>query len=295
MLGDSVPHKLKHRVSQSSSIPKPYRDVQFKHILRTAWASAALTFPMGVALAVNKSSVSMISRAEETDSEAWEPGLLANEIYYPGWLEGQWTTNSTCTGIVAPLGIEAFGGQRAFNNAKRDINQWLIYTTRFVREASDDQKIVADRVYNVESIAKSAMGADSVLPFQQPDSNVARRLHLAASPPGGDIVDVDLIPTDRLFRFSSETTFECMERTAQLISTRINQLSPNPPPPARKDIETITNYRFVDTNTIEAIQRTATFLTPADSRFAKLERIEPSIGTRALDVRFYHIIYSRIN
>ena len=234
----------------------------------------------------------------ETDSVSWEPGIRipeARDVYYPPWFEGTFTANSKCVCVWAPLGIEAFGGQGSWKAGQTDLNTSLVYDTKFVSDTSVTGNIIADRLFNVQSIARASMGPECVIPQRQPDEDLARRLHLVLSPSVGlDIYDIDLIPTDREFRLGSQPgTFEVMERTAQIITTRMEQLKEIPSKPFRKDIETIVQYTQKDPNTIAALQRTATFLTKVDSRYEQAVARNPAVATRAIDIRLYEIIYSK--
>ena len=255
------------------------------------------------------SAPSLARRILETDSAAYEPGLLQSDLFFPDWLLGTWKTNSTATGVSAPLGITAFGGQRALDVAQREVGSSLIYDSRWVR-ADDGQRVIADRLFNVKSIARAAMGEASVVEDggqfgpggegrvrgsggRQPSPS--RQLHLVIAPPGQDLLDVDLFPTDRDAQITGPLGYECFERTAQLLSRRMDQLiaAPNSAPSSRKDVETITIYRLVDPLTIVATQRTATFLTAADSRYNAVVAANPLAATRAIDIRFYSITYTR--
>lgn len=280
------PQSLKQQYSRSAILP-----------IQVGISTAALLGTTKQAHALSKSSF-FAERIREKDSLTYEPGLTEPDVYYPKSFLGEWTSNSTCIQISAPLGVAAFGGQRVYETALKDVNQSLIYKTRFVKSASDPDLVIADRLFNVESIAKVSIGTDSVIQQRsQPDSNLARRLHLVLSPTAtnGDIYDVDLYPTDRAYRTDPSTAdFEAYERTAQLISTRMEQLSANPPRPFRKDIETISIYKVLDENTLQATQRTATFLTKADVRYNKIFEINPRVVDHAIDVRLYHILYRRV-
>jgi len=238
--------------------------------------------------------VNLAQRVLEFDSIAYEPGIRESDIFYPSWFDGVWVCNSTCTGIASPLGLEAFGGPRAYGTAVRDVNQSLVYDVFFKPSQIEEGRIIADRLANVESIARASIGLNSVVESKQPDTDLARRLHVVLSPPGGDIIDIDLIPTDRSSRETKTGSLQCFERTAQLVSSRIDDLlKKETPTVARKDIETVTVYRLVSPTRIEALQRTATFLSPVDSRYPAISAIQPLVANRAVDIRFYKITYDK--
>ena len=290
-------------VAVGKVVPRHARDVFAKQLRWTASAAATLTALGGsgkvhASVPPPKEPTSLSKRVLERDSLTMEPGLLEGDVYYPPWLEGTWRTASTCTSVFAPLGIEAFGGERVWKAAQADLNQTLVYTTRFVG-ADQTGTIIADRLYNVESIARSAIGYDSILPSKQPDKNLARRLHVVMAPAASrEIYDIDLYPTDRFSQAIDNGKFACFERTAQLISTRMEQLaneaSGKMNRPFRKDIETISIYRVDGEGRVLSQQRTATFLTKADARFASLLSTNPGIEDHAIDIRLYDIVYERV-
>ena len=65
------------------------------------------------------------------------------------------------------------------------------------------------------------------------------------------------------------------------------------PPPFRKQIETITLYTLEENDTITAVQRTSTFLSPLDPRYNTLITTIPAIEDTPLDVRVYKLIFTR--
>ena len=269
-----------------------------------AWLTSTLfpavalsaTLPISQAPLSRKANkdINLAQRVLETDSIAYEPGIKESDIFYPSWFSGIWVSNSTCTGIASPLGLAAFGGQRAYRAALNDVNQSLIYDVFFTPSQIEEGRIIADRLKNVESIARASIGFNSVVESKQPDTDFARRLHVVLSPPGGDIIDIDLIPTDRSSQETTTGSLQCFERTAQLVSNRIDDLlKQGTPKVARKDIETVTVYRLVSPTRIEALQRTATFLSPVDSRFKAISAVQPLVANRAVDIRFYQITYDK--
>lgn len=287
-------------------IPRHTREVFTRNLRWTATAATTLTaFSRSEKVLASapppKAPTSLLNRISERDSLTLEPGLLEGDVYYPSWLEGTWRTSSTCKSVFAPLGIEAFGGERVWRAAQADLNQTLVYTTRFIGEEQSGSTI-ADRLYNVESIARSAIGFDAILPTKQPDKNVARRLHVVMAPAASrEIYDVDLYPTDRFSQAIDGLKFACFERTAQLISTRMEQLaneaSGKMNRPFRKDIETISIYSYISVDGEDRVlstQRTATFLTRADARFARLLPTNPGVEDHAIDIRLYDIVYERV-
>ena len=57
--------------------------------------------------------------------------------------------------VQAPCGVALFGGNSTYLNAKKDIGNVLSYDSRFLTDASGS--VIADREFNVKSIAKVAI------------------------------------------------------------------------------------------------------------------------------------------
>lgn len=140
--------------------------------------------------------------------------LQAPDVYYPSYMAGLWNTTSAGTGFTAPLGEKLFGGASAVRAAERDMNNTLIYPSLFSLLPDDDSgRVIADRLFNVKSIAVASMGEGAVFDESQPDSNPARRLHLGIAPSKnvgnkdvGNLFDIDLIAVSRQFRPSAGNT-----------------------------------------------------------------------------------------
>lgn len=71
-------------------------------------------------------------------------------------------------------------------------------------------------------------------------------------------------------------------------------LSSAPPPPLRKEIETINVYKRVNDSCITSIQRTATFYSKADARYINAFEKDPRVESTAIDVRSYEVTYIKI-
>ena len=55
-------------------------------------------------------------------------------MYYPAWFEGEWSTVSAATDVLAPAGVPLFGGNASFARAKAEIEAPpLSYRSRWVR------------------------------------------------------------------------------------------------------------------------------------------------------------------
>jgi len=248
-------------------------------------------------------------RAYSADAGSYEPGVKSSDVFYPAEFLGKWNVTSTFTDCCAPLGVEVFGGQTAFDSVQKDVNSTLNYLAIF--KNGSNGTIIADRLYNVEHIAEASMGKNSILNDAQLDGDLAKRLRLTISPPTskGAIFDIELLTTDRQSSLqpsvsvpnpsdlsSSITTplrFEAMERTSQVIRVRAEK-DDKPTLPLRKNIETITLYLVVDKDTIRGVQRTATYLSPYDPRYGVAYSRNPAVAKTAVDIRRYEMLYKRV-
>jgi len=286
---------VKQLVSSSSSSSLPYLLVAQQSLF--LFSAASVANAAASAKSTKAKPIDLRRRVESEDAQLYEPGITASDVFYPSYFRGTWNSSSICTSIVAPLSIASFGGQRVYDQALQDVGVTLNYLSRFVTSTMSEEDVVADRLFNVLSIAKASMGEESILDSKQPDVDLARRLHLTVSPAQdqGSLFDIDLIPTDRIFTDNSDKdTFAVLERTTQLISVRIDALSRNPPPPRRKEIETTTVYKRKSDDVVEATQRTATFLSMADPRFKKAFELDERVKFTAVDIRKYKVTYTRL-
>ena len=134
--------------------------------------------------------------------------IQAPDVYYPSYMSGLWNTTSAGTGFTAPLGEALFGGPSSIRAAQRDMNETLVYPSQFSPLSDGSGRVIADRLFNVKSIAVASMGEGAVIDESQPDTNPARRLHLGLAPSKdvGNLFDIDLIAVSRQFRPSAGNT-----------------------------------------------------------------------------------------
>lgn len=233
------------------------------------------------------------SRVNSFDALEYRPGLADNDVYYPAWFLGKWQGSSKFTEFVYPLGEEAHQGPSR-NTTEKELNSVLEYPCKFKpdRYLSAKDFCIADRLYNVEQIALSSIGANSILDDLQTSTNPANELRLLIRPPQvlNTVYDITLRTSDRAFAYVSNNVFDVMERTQQTILVQSEFQSKT----LIKDIETVTSYKLVDANCIVAQQRTATFLTPQDSRYAKAAAKNPAVENTSIDVRKFTVKYSRL-
>ena len=188
--------------------------------------------------------------------------------------------------MQAPAGVQLFGGNSTYIKAMKDIGNVLVYECRFVKDGAG--RTIADREFNVKSIAKVAMGANSVVDVSLATPN---KFSCLLAPQGSpSMLTVDLLVLNRRQEVVSDTRFDCSEVVREIISP-VDR--PRQRPAIFKDIETTSLYTyFPDKDEIHCRQRSAAFLVPADENPLAMEMWQASRG-RAVDVRFYDVIYTR--
>ena len=70
-------------------------------------------------------------RLKDKNYIKFKPGKKNSDIFYPQWFQGDWNTSSIMIDIAAPLGIDAFGGQAAYDSVQSDFLTPLDYISRF--------------------------------------------------------------------------------------------------------------------------------------------------------------------
>lgn len=262
----------------------------------------------------DKDFLSLADRANSEASSSLDTGVLYKDVLYPQWLDGDWFVSSTTKSVYAPLGLEAFGGSSAWEAAQKDIGNTLKYKSRFLNSPETGNGVIADRIFNVRSIATAAVGKDSIMTIggpredskgQAPDFDaLAQELRVSMSPNqiAGEIFDVSLATTGRIYYPNAlskskvdESTFVAMEKVQQVISRRMDELmSPNTQ--KVKVIETISLYKRESPTRVAGIQRTATFLSPLEqsSRFRALAEKDSRVKEQAVDIRLYDLIYEKV-
>jgi hypothetical protein len=203
---------------------------------------------------------------------------------------------------MAPCGEALFGGEMRLQKARDEIGTALSYRSRFIqgsRSEDDESRIVADREFNVQEIAKASMGNSAVLNIVASPNLVSCTLF----PTGSDqLIRADLVILARRQEKENrnETKFVCSEVSQQIISTveagtALGQVTTNKNRQL-KQIETISLFQRLDTTEeqIQCIQRTATFLVPSQQDPIALKLWQLSQG-RPIDVRFYDVVYTKIN
>lgn len=202
------------------------------------------------------------------------------------WFSGNWKVRSKTLDVQAPCGVAFFGGNNTFNKAKNDIGNVLLYESRFVKDASD--RTVADREYNVKSIAKVAMGENSVVNVALSTPN---KFSCLLAPKGSpSMLTVDLIVLNRREEQVSTNKFDCSEVVREIASP-VDK--PRQQPAILKEIETTSLYTYnPDKDEVHCLQRSAAFLMPSNENVMAMQLWQATRG-RAIDVRFYDVTYTR--
>jgi hypothetical protein len=297
----------------SRNIPQSLREACRGQVHQvSAWSALGLSLgglklPSACAASAEEPFKFLMGRALGSDAMRYSPGVLSADVEYPKWFAGEWNVESTTASVNAPLGINAFGGASAWEAAQKDIGNTLKYKSKFFGEGA----VIADRLFNVKAIASVAMGKGAVLGIEGdrsiPKTNdreyyngLAARMYVAITPDRsqGDIFDCSLVTSDRCFAAESAGGFVAVEKVIQTISRRMDLLASQPTAPRIKEIETISLYKPTSSeDSIEAVQRTATFLSPTEqsARYRQLVAENPRVATTAVDIRTYNLRYSRVS
>lgn len=149
-------------------------------------------------------------------------------------------------------------------------------------------RVIADREYNVKSIAREAMGENSVVDVSSATPN---KFSCTLAPKGSpSMLSVDLIVLNRRQEPVSETRFDCSEVVREIASPvdRPKQVSA-----ILKEIETTSLYVYDPIkDVVRCRQRSAAFLLPSNENPMAMRMWQAS-GGKAIDVRYYDVIYSR--
>ena len=202
------------------------------------------------------------------------------------WFAGTWKVVSECTDVLAPCGIALFGGNRTYEAALADRgpSNGLNYESRFLM--SGDNSVIADREFNVKSIAKVAMGENSVVDVSLATPNkFSCLLSLEGAP---SLITVDLLVLNRRQEQENATSFDCSEVVREIVSGVQRTSSA-----ILKEVETTSLYTFDETKgSMNCRQRSATFLLPSQDDPMALQMWQATRG-RPIDVRYYNVRYDK--
>jgi hypothetical protein len=243
------------------------------------------------------------------------------DIVYPSFFGGTWQVSSTTTKVLAPCGMALFGGNATYQRAVQEVGTSLNYQSRFlpVSISSNNNGCIADREFNVKSLAKVALGVNSVVDVRLATPN---QFSCILAPNGSpSLLRVDLLTLQRRQEQVSDVRFDCSEVVQEIVTVVADpntngasssststtkqpseaSSSRNPSPlPLLKQVETTSLYTLVRPDKISCQQRSATFLVPPSSMMQtdslqqqqlQLALYQAARG-RPVDVRFYSVEYT---
>ena len=199
---------------------------------------------------------------------------------------------STTEDVQAPCGVPLFGGNATFDKAREDIGNVLEYDCRFL--PTEAGGVISDREFNVKSIAKVSMGENSVVDISLATPN---KFSCLLAPKGSPtLLSVDMIALNRRQEKDEDpNTFYCSEVVREIAKPVEESAQQRQQREASvfKEIETTSVYRYdPEKDQVRCTQRSAAFLLPSDQSEMALRMWQLSRG-RAIDVRFYDVVYTR--
>jgi len=214
-------------------------------------------------------------------------GMEDTDIYYPSWFAGKWNVRSETKSVEAPCGIPLFGGNTTYDIAMKDVGNVLKYQSRFL--SSQNNKVVADREYNVRSISKVTLGENAIVDVPKATPNQFSCIVMPEKAPS--MLKADLIVLNRKQEITSDNTFDCSEVVREIV-VPLDQPRQTASP-ILKEIETISIYTYIpELNEVHCTQRSAVFLIPSNQNAMAMKMWQASRG-RAIDVRFYDVVYTK--
>jgi hypothetical protein len=300
-----------------------------RHVLRSALVGTTVAlcgYPVATISAASASvalepppvdSSFLARRVADTDTYSPPTFGMQNgspDIYYPDWFQGTWQVASTTQAVSAPCGRALFGSNATWTAAQAEIGSTLVYDARFVSTTTTtapppQQSTVAwiaDRSYNVQSIAQAALGRNSVMDIAVATPNRLTATFLApqvssdvGSSSTGSLVRVDLLTLARYQEIVDEWHFDCSEVVREVIApVRTSGSGSNEASRPRvnaivKEIETSSLYTFDPVrNQIACRQRSASYLVPSETNPRSIQMWQLAQG-RPVDVRWYDVLYTR--
>jgi hypothetical protein len=225
-------------------------------------------------------------------------GMEGPDIFYPSWLAGTWNVASTTTVVEAPCGEALFGAKAMYAAAQADVGTTLNYESRFIETKTDPLRnyVIADRAFNIQSIAMAAVGPKSVLDMSLITPN---KVSVILAPPGApNLVKIDLLTLNRRQEEPDDTHFYCSEVVREILSPIGNRDAKTAlKSPILKEVETTSLYqRVLDPKSkneiVKCRQRSASYLVPSQDNPTLFRMWEMSQG-KPVDVRFFDVTYTR--
>ena len=215
--------------------------------------------------------------------------LFFETLFHGRWFSGYWKVSSETKSVEAPCGVGLFGGNATYNNALEDVGNVLKYDCRFLPA---DSSVIADREFNVKSIAKVSMGENSVVDVSDASPN---KFSCLLAPKGASsLLKVDLIVLNRRQEKDPDPNkFYCSEVVREIATPADESQRQQRRPSVLKEIETTSIYTYdPKKDEVRCTQRSAAFLLPSTQSEMGMRMWQMSRG-RAIDVRFYDVIYTR--
>ena len=188
-------------------------------------------------------------------------GLDAPDVYYPDFFEGTWRVTSKAVEVSAPCGAPLFGGNASLAAARAELEAApVVYEARWIRDGRG--RLIADRPYNIASIAAATMGgADALQQLPSSDAFDPNGLIFKLRPEGSDVTyraelgrwrAASSRRRARIRDSSGLLVFDAGELSRQSISLPGKELVQ---PPSVKDIETINLFTLMKNGRITSTQR----------------------------------------
>jgi hypothetical protein len=291
---DGLESHLFHRRSAISSMIASTCSVLLPSLVWNQPCSALSTVPDSVSFP----SGLLESRVLEDVLSPPTYGMEGPDIFYPSWFAGTWSVASTTTSVEAPCGEVLFGAKAMYAAAQADVGTTLNYESRFIEVGADPalNSVIADRTFNIQSIAIAAVGPNSVLDMTLVTPN---KVSVILAPPGApNLVKIDLLTLNRRQEEPDDTHFHCSEVVREILSPIGNRDAKTAlKSPILKEVETTSLYqRTYDpkskNETIKCRQRSASYLVPSQDNPTLFRMWELSQG-KPVDVRFFDVIYTR--
>ncbi len=205
--------------------------------------------------------------------------LAKGDLEYPEWMAGTWNVQSTLIEKVAPLAPEIV--TPGFEDNDNYLNQEIAFQVRFGTEYyfpptglfskfnSSQPFVVADRAFNGKKIAQAYLGDDNVYQVKIDPDNPNQQITFLR----GERKLISKI-TGRAKEIPSQEQFIVTEVTQQLFRS-----------PQRlylNEVETTSNYHFLNSENVSAEQITAIYLSPQDPDYF-------TAGDRPVALYRYHL------
>ncbi len=250
--------------------------------IRCCYLQLSLFFSIIFVFQTNVLAESLSQRIEQFPDWDHKPLVTRakGDLYYPEWMAGTWEATSTLTEQVAPLAPDIV--TPGFEDNQQYLNQKIVFPVRFGQEYfTPPQKfllpnsnkiehpVVADRVFNGENIARAYLGENNVYQVKVDPDNPNKQITLLR----GERRVISTI-TGRGTETPHPNEFIATEVTKQLFRS--------PEKIYLNEVETTSDYKLIQPNTIEATQITAIYLSPQDPNFFPA-------GDRPVAIYRYHL------